>query len=277
MIAACVKFVDLRPEVDPIDGRLITHAQTAGISDADAAALEWALRCGERWGRPVAVVSASQLDPGSMLRDAIACGASRAVHVEISLDAPSAGVAAAVAPVLRELGATTVWCGAHSLDRGSGAVPACLAAELGLAQALGLVDVTIGTDGEVGGLRRLDGGRREDLRVRGGGVLSVEGSTARLRRAPLPAALSAREARVETRRAAMPARLQPVVRGVRPYRPRARVRPAPRGVEARDRIVALTTQVTADGHPELLVLDPAAAGDRIMAALADWGYLPGDR
>ena len=52
-------------------------------------------------------------------------------------------MAAALAAVLGPVGVSSVWCGDHSLDRGTGAVPAYLAAQLGLAQALGLVDVEL--------------------------------------------------------------------------------------------------------------------------------------
>ena len=46
-VAAAVKWVDLRPDVDPLLG-LVTHdVRTSGFSPADAAALEWALRLGE--------------------------------------------------------------------------------------------------------------------------------------------------------------------------------------------------------------------------------------
>jgi electron transfer flavoprotein beta subunit len=246
------------------------------MSAADTAALEWALRCGERWDRPVTAVTVGRLDALTVLRDALACGATRAVRVDASERTPSASVAAALASVLTELGATMVWCGDCSLDRGSGSVPAYLAAELGFAQALGLVDITIGADRHIGALRRLDGGRREQLHVRDRAVLSVEGSTARLRRAPLSATLESGHASVEVRSIAVGTPHAPAVMAVRPYRPRARVRPAPRGLCAHDRIVALTEQATADSHRELLVLDPAAAADRILAALSEWGYLVGD-
>ena len=101
------------------------------------------------------------------------------------------------AAILREAGATMVWCGDHSLDRGSGSVPAYLAAELGLAQALGLVEVEVAAGAALTGLRRLDRGRRERLALDGDGVISVEGATAQLRRASLAAARSARTATID--------------------------------------------------------------------------------
>ena len=89
-----------------------------------------------------------------------------------------------------------VVCGDYSADRGSGTVPAALAALTGLPQALGLVSAVLaepaadGVDGSssparIRVQRRLDGARREELLVSPPAVVSVEGSVARLRRAPL--------------------------------------------------------------------------------------------
>jgi electron transfer flavoprotein beta subunit len=270
MIATCLKWIDRRPEVDPLDGHVVTDVRTAGISDADGAALEWALRCGETWDEPVVAVTAGPPGAESVVRDALACGAARAVRVELAAAAPSSVVAASLAAVLRQREVVAVWCGVHSLDRGSGSVPAFLAAELGLAQALGVVEVDLGAPRDLTLLRRLDGGRRERLQLRGGGVLSVEGAAARLRRAPLAAALAARTAGVETVRGSSTDASTPSA--LRPYRPRARALAAPTGATARERIVALTDTLHGKGHGELVVLDPPAAAERILGALDAWGY-----
>jgi electron transfer flavoprotein beta subunit len=172
----------LRPEVDPLDAHVRTDPRTAGCSAADAAALEWALRAGERWNQPVLAVTAGPPEADRVLREAVAAGATRAVRIDLPTSAPSAVVATAIAAVLGAARITSVWCGDHSLDRGSGSVPAFLAAELGAAQALGLVDVELDARaGRVDAWRRLDRGRREHVRLDGPGVVSVEGSTARLR------------------------------------------------------------------------------------------------
>ncbi len=59
---------------------------------------------------------------------------------------------------------------------------------------------------------------------------------------------------------------------VEPYRPRPRVLRPPVGA-ALARVLQLTDAVgaTAPAH-ELLTLEPAAAADRILLALAEWGY-----
>jgi electron transfer flavoprotein beta subunit len=271
VIAACLKWVDRRPEIDPLQAHVHTDARTAGASPADEAALEWALRAGEVTGRPVLAVSAGPPAAEAVLRQALAAGADRAVLVSLTGAEPSDAVARAIAAVLRDAGATLVWCGDHSLDRGSGSVPAYVAAELGLAQALGLVEVRGDSRGALTGLRRLDRGRRERVSLEREGVLSVEGATAHLRRATLAAARSARTARID-RAALEPTDGASGEPTLRPFRPRARVLPPPAGADALERIAALTDAGTIKAHREVVTLAPADAAARLLEAMASWGY-----
>jgi electron transfer flavoprotein beta subunit len=270
-VAACLKWVDLRPEVDPLSGFVDRDVRSTDMSDADQAALEWALRAGSAWGEPVLAVTAGPAGASVILRHALAAGAASATLIDVVPDSPSEVVAASLADCLR--GCRLVVCGDQSLDRGSGAVPAYLAAHLEAAQALGLVAVELGEPGVVTALRRLDGGRRERLRVSGRAVCSVEGSTARLRRAPLAAVLAARMAAIDARPG--PVHHPDPPRPTRPYRPRARALAAPHGDTALDRVRELTATagVTSRGQPE--ALEPAAAAERLLAALVTWGYRPG--
>lgn len=261
MIAVCWKWV-------AADG----DERWAGVSDADRAALEVALRLAASAGDVVTVVALGAASAEHGLREALAVGAARAVRVDAPADLDGAAVARALAGVVT--GAHWVLCGDASADRGTGSVPAFLAAELDAEQALGLVDVAP-VAGPVRVTRRLDGGRREVLDVSPPAVLSVEGAVARLRRAALPAELTARRAPVEV----VPGPTGPREHGdvVQPYRPRPRVVAVPSG-SALARVVQLTDAVgaTATTH-ELVTLDPPAAAERILAALAEWGYaLPVD-
>ena len=103
-------------------------------------------------------------------------------------------------------------------------------------------------------------------------VLSVEGAVSELRRAPLSASLAAREERIEVRS-------DPRVRGdvpaeqLEPWRPRARVLPAPVGGHALERVVALTGALVDRTPPRTVVLDPADAADTILDQLRSWGYV----
>jgi electron transfer flavoprotein beta subunit len=243
----------------------------SGTSAADEAALEVALRLAAAAGDEVVAVSVGGTRADRGLRAALAVGATRAVRI----DAPEALIGSAVALALAGVatGARWIVCGDVSADRGTGSVPAFLAAELDAAQALGLISVEAEGGDRVRAIRRLDGGRREVLDVTPPAVLSVEGAVARLRRASLAAELDARHARIEI----VPGPAGPVELAghVAPYRPRARQRPAPVG-DPLARVRELTaTGAGADrpSHAEVVTLDPPAAAARILAALRDWGYL----
>ncbi|MGD9701742.1 MAG: mycofactocin-associated electron transfer flavoprotein beta subunit [Acidimicrobiia bacterium] len=269
-IAVCLKLVDTRPELDATGTVHDPDARFTGVSAADQAALEWALRCADAWGDDVHVVTAGPPAADRILRDALATGASTATRIDLAMGAPSEVVAGAMAPLLET--AAFVWCGDHSLDRGTGSVPAYLAARLGSAQALGLVDVELDASGPgLAALRRLDGGRRERLRVTTPAVLSVEGSTARLRRAPLAATLRARTAPIDT--VPGPPLGEHTHRPTRPFRPRPRTLPAPAGTTSLDRIRELTDAAHGAVHGETVTLDPPEAAERILDSLRAWGYL----
>ncbi|HEV8065252.1 MAG TPA: mycofactocin-associated electron transfer flavoprotein beta subunit [Acidimicrobiales bacterium] len=294
LVVACLKAVPLVSSVDQLSGEVSFDPMSLGASVADLAALEWALRCGEAWGRPVLAVSAGGPEADAVLRDALAAGASAAVRVDVEREVPSSDVAAAIASTLTRRGGAAdcvVFTGDASLDRGSGSVPAFLAAELCAAQALGLVALEVGPD-DLTVERRLDGGRREILRVAPPAVVSVEGGSARLRRAALPAAIESARADIESVSMSN-VRSSPVGSGgpigsvgwvgsvgvvdvveVRPYRPRASAVPPPEGLAARQRIMALTGTARQQPTSRILELEPAAAADELLATLRSWGELP---
>jgi len=163
-----------------------------------------------------------------------------------------------------------VWCGDYSLDRGTGSVPAFLAAELGTAQALGLIAIDLRSPTDTTALRRIDGGRRERLALVGPIVASVEGSTAMLRRASMRSML--RQHQIELIAGPTQHIVETVAAPARPYRPRPRVLPMPVGASALDRIRTITATDAPVSHGETVTLDPAAAADRIIEALSEWGY-----
>ncbi|MQA84839.1 MAG: putative mycofactocin-associated electron transfer flavoprotein [Streptosporangiales bacterium] len=279
-VAAALKHVAVRARVDPLTGE--ESPETWGASDADLAALEWALRLGERWSMPVLAITVGPSPAETVLGTAAAAGASHLVRVEMAGDAPSRSVATALAAALAAYpgGPVVVCCGDASPDRGSGSVPAFLAHELGATGALGLVGIEPGERGVLAATRRLDRGRRERLRVTAlagaPAVLSVEAAGVRLRRAALPAVLAARDAPVEVipgpaSRSEPEARVRTVRRG--PYRPRAKVLPAPAAADPRARIRALAGGRAERRTPQALALDPEQAADHLLAYLRETGYL----
>ncbi len=298
VIAACCKLVD-RVEVDALSGAVRVEPNSAGMSPADEAALEWALRIAEAWNGSVVAVTAGPAQADQVLREAIAAGAVRAVRVDLDRRAASAAVAAGLALALRD--AAVVCCGDASLDRGTGAVPAFLAGELGAEQALGLVGLHLPEPDEAGpprlrAERRLDRGRREHLVVSLPCVVSVEAHTARLRRAPLDRVLASHDAAVELTTAQAPARLRAGslagalsggdVEGhdasggaapvrTAPFRPRPRVVPAPASsLPARERVLSLLGGPAGRAPARTLHLPAVEAAAVLLETLDSWGELP---
>ncbi|MHB8243943.1 MAG: mycofactocin-associated electron transfer flavoprotein beta subunit [Acidimicrobiales bacterium] len=285
MFAVCWKVLELGCEVDPLTGEARPDPVSLGVSPADEAALEWALRCAELYGGRVRLVSVGGQQTEAVLRQGAAAGATEIVRVSAPEGLASDLVARELAVHLA--GAELVWCGDVSMDRGSGSVPAYLAAHLGVAQALGLVGVELVDQAVASGsdiepcsarlevLRRLDGGRRERLVVERPAVVSCEGSTARLRRASLGALLSAREATVSVHEAQIDPGLVPEARlhlvSVGPYRPRARVVAPPSGSSAAERIQSLTGITRESRTARTLSAAPAQAAEAILEALEGWG------
>lgn len=269
MIVACLKWSARRGDLE-IDDRF------AGVSPADRAALEVALRLADRLGTQVLAVTVGPDGATRALREALACGAARAVRVDAPEGFESRHVAFEVARLATHTSvkARVVVCGDYSLDRGTGSVPAFIAHQLGAAQALGLVGIDMSSaDGDhLRVIRRLDGGRREILVVPEPCVLSVEGSVASLRRAGLRESLASARAEVEVM-SASPTSHRPPAAVVTPYRPRARAMPAPHGATALDRLRVLTDAGGAPTRGEVVELEPLDAAERIVAALREWDYL----
>ncbi len=269
-IAVCMKWVDTRPEIDPLSGAVTVDERWFAASPSDQAALETALRLVDERGGEVTAVCAGPAGAASMLRDALAAGATRAVRVDVDPSLDAAAVAEAVAPVV--LDTDLVCCGTWSLDRGTGSFPAFLAHRLGVAQALGCTFVRA-LDDDLAAERRLDGGRRERLRLRGRSVVSVEAGI-ELRRAPLPAVLLAAEAVIGVVEPDPPPPSLSRLERVGPYRPRSRELEAPTGDDTRQRLLALTGAVADDTRRPALRLDAEAAAGHLLAALGERGIGP---
>lgn len=259
--AALLKRVDLRPTVDPLTGEMSPDPH-GGISAADRCALELALRAGD----DVLAVTAGPPSSEVVLREALEWGATAAVRVDLPAAAPSAAVGAALAQVLADR--AWVFAGDWSLDRGSGSVPAFVAAELGIAQALGCTSVEIG---EVLSLvRRLDRGRRETLTCTAPAVVSVEAGVVKVRRPSLAAVLAAKGAEIIV----VPGDpgVLPEQGAVAAYRPRARVLPGPDpALTPRERLVVLSGALVDRVPPRVVHAEPGEAADEVLAFLRSKG------
>lgn len=276
LVVVLLRATDLRVEVDPLTGAVTRDARLAALSPADEAALEHALDLGTAWGARVLALSAGGPEAEGPLREALARGAEvRRVALRGSyldeLVCDELALAKALVAALGDDHPDLVLCGDRSADRGTGALPAYLAHVLGAVQAPGLVSLR--REGvELLAERRLDYGRREQMRVPLPAVCSVEGAGVRLRRAPLAPAVAAATAVVPVVEATLPASRVRVVQA-RPSRPRARHLPAPTGT-ARERLLALTGALLSHEPPTVVgPVDAAEGADVLLDFLTRHGYL----
>ncbi len=286
VIVAAMGWSWQEADVDPLTGAISASPHDRGPDGADFAALEHAMSLAEKWDAQVIAATVGPAEADEMLKDALAAGATGALRVEparrSSLPRPAELVGggqnrpAAFAAALRQRYGVPdlVLCGDRSADRGTGSFPAFLAAALNAAQALGVVRLEPEGDGELRVHRRLDGGRREVLRVRCPAVVSVEAAGVRLRRAGLPETLASRRAVIPVVDAPAVAGHRVPVLGAHPYRPRPRELPVPSGT-ALHRTLELTGALVERTPPTVVgPLPPAQAADELLGYLRRHGYLP---
>jgi electron transfer flavoprotein beta subunit len=285
VIVAAMGWSWQEADVDPLTGAISASPHDRGPDRADFAALEHALSLAEKWDAQVIAATVGPPEADEMLKDALAAGATGALRVEPAHRSSRPRAAelvgggqnrpAALAAALRQLYEVPdlVLCGDRSADRGTGSFPAFLAAALNAAQALGVVRLEPEGDGELRVHRRLDGGRREVLRVRCPAVVSVEAAGVRLRRAGLPETLASRRAVIPVIDAPAVAGHRVPVLGAQPYRPRPRELPVPSGT-ALHRTLQLTGALAEHTPPTVLgPLSPEQAADELLGYLRRRGYL----
>lgn len=281
MIAVALKWSDLRGAVDPITGVVHSEPRGYGFSAADEAALEAALTIAEAWrreGQPTSVVAltVSHDDPRAVLGEFGALGLAAARWVRVDSPPTSAGAAALLAEQIRQLTGPSlrlVLCGDYSTDNGSGSVPPMIGHALGLTTSCGWRAIDSSTLDRLGGVRRLDGGRRERLSVACPAVVSIEAGSIRLRRAPLGALLDHAPLETVEGRLSEPNRLavSPV-----PFRPPTHRVDPPHPGAALDRIIELTGTSAPADPPRSLELSAQDAAVAILDQLIAWGYLGAD-
>lgn len=286
VIVAALGWSRGQTEVDPLTGTVRADPRDRRPDRPALAALEHALRLAERWDALVVAVAVGPADADAVLRDALAAGASEVLRVEPPagharpLSAELVGgrpdFAAALAVALRQRYGVPdlVLCGDLSPDRGTGSFPAFLAASLNVAQVLGVVRMKSDGSGMVRAERRLDGGRREVLRVPRPAVVSVEAAGVCPRRAGLRATLASGQATIPVIRMPAGNAARPVrVLGTHPYRPRPRELAGPSGPALR-RTLELTGALTERTPPTVVgPLSPEQAADALLGFLTRNGYL----
>jgi electron transfer flavoprotein beta subunit len=208
-IAVCVKQVPTR-EWQPrlADDRAWIREQDASfeLNEPDAYALEEALRIREKQGGEVVVCAAGPARVQTVVREALARGADRALHVEDEslASADAAVTSAALAAAMSGEQFDLVLTGLQSDDQGHAQVGVMLAEHLGIPHSTIIMEVQI----EAGRLRvkrELEGGWFQWLAMPLPALVTIQSGINQLRYATLKGIMAAKKK--EIRRVPLPAGL----------------------------------------------------------------------
>jgi electron transfer flavoprotein beta subunit len=210
-IAVCIKQVPTRewqPRLNEAKTWIRESEATFEMNEPDAYALEEGLRLREAHGGEVVVCSAGPSRVAQVIREALARGADRALHVEEeTLAAADASmVADALASAARDEKFDLILTGLQSDDQGFAQTGVIVAERLGLPHATIVMEVQVSADG-VRVKRELEGGWFQWVSMPLPAVLTIQSGINQLRYATLKGIMAAKKK--EIRRVAMPPGLKP--------------------------------------------------------------------
>src|SRR6478609_7282697 len=162
-IAVCIKQVVTREwQLRVNDQKTWIRDQDASfeLNEPDAYALEEGLRLKEKHGGEVVVCSAGPARVAQVLREALARGADRAIHVEDDrlANADAFAVADALAAAMRDEQFDLILTGLQSDDQGFAQTGVVLAEKLGRPHATIVMEVQLTSEGGLRVKRELEGG-----------------------------------------------------------------------------------------------------------------------
>src|SRR6185312_16377435 len=196
-IAVCVKQVVTREwQLRVNDQKTWIRDQDASfeLNEPDAYALEEALRLKEKHGGEVVVCSAGPARAAQVIREALARGADRAIHVESDAlaTADANGVAEALAAAIRDEQVDLVLTGLQSDDQGFGQVGVLLAEKLGMPHATIIMEVQK-SDSGLRVKRELEGGWFQWVSLPLPALLTIQSGINQLRYATLKGIMAAKK------------------------------------------------------------------------------------
>jgi electron transfer flavoprotein beta subunit len=211
-IAVCIKQVPTRewqPRLNDDKTWIREQDVSYEMNEPDAYALEEALRLREKHSGEVVVCSAGPARVQQVIREALARGADRAIHIEAdALGSADAFVTAdALAAAMAEEKFDLVLTGLQSDDQGHAQTGVMLAERLGIPHSTIIMDVQVeGSNLRV--KRELEGGWFQWIAMPLPALLTIQSGINQLRYATLKGIMAAKKK--EIRKVAMPAGLQPM-------------------------------------------------------------------
>jgi electron transfer flavoprotein beta subunit len=246
-IAACIKQVPTRewhPRINEAGTWIREQDASYELNEPDAYALEEALRLRERHGGEAVVCAAGPARVQQVIREALARGADRAIHVEDdSLASADASItSAALAAAMTDERFDLVLTGLQSDDQGHAQVGVMLAERLQIPHSTIIMEVQV------------DGGRLRIKRELEGGWFQWIGM-------PLPALLTIQSGINQLRYATLKGIMAAKKKEIRKV-------PLPAGLVASQQIVALSLP-TRSKQTEMIAGAPPAAAQELVRRLRE--------
>jgi electron transfer flavoprotein beta subunit len=221
-VAVCVKQVVSREwplRVAPDGTSVRDEGASWGLNEPDAYALEEGLRLKEAHGGEVVVISAGPARVSQVLRESLARGADRAIHVDGDhlATADPFTTASALAAALKTEAVDLVLTGLQSDDQGFAQVGVILAELLGMSHSTIIIAIEA-ADRRLRVKRELEGGWFQWIGLPLPAVLTIQSGINQLRYATLKGIMAAKKK--ETRTVAAPGPVPSDHRIVSLYSPR---------------------------------------------------------
>jgi electron transfer flavoprotein beta subunit len=201
-IAVCIKQVptrDWQPRLDDAGTWIREQDATYEMNEPDAYALEEGLRLKEQLGGEVVVCSAGPARVAQVLREALARGADRAIHVQDDslASADAFAVSAALAGAMKDERFDLILTGLQSDDQGFAQTGVILAERLGFSHATIIMEVH--PDGSSLRVKReLEGGWFQWVTLPTPAVLTIQSGINQLRYATLKGIMAAKKKEIRT-------------------------------------------------------------------------------
>ena len=210
-IAVCIKQVPTRewqPRLNEAGTWIREQDASFEMNEPDAYALEEALRLREKHGGEVVVCSAGPARVQQVIREALARGADRAIHVEDDrlAAADAAVIAAALAAAVSDERFDLILTGLQSDDQGHAQMGVMLAEHLGMPHSTIIMDVEVRDQG-IRVKRELEGGWFQWVGLPLPALLTIQSGINQLRYATLKGIMAAKKK--EIRKATLPDGLAP--------------------------------------------------------------------
>jgi electron transfer flavoprotein beta subunit len=210
-IAVCIKQVparDWHPRLNESGSWIREQDAAFEMNEPDAYALEESLRLKEKHGGEVVVCSVGPSRVAQVLREALARGADRAIHVDGDAfsSADAFVIAGALAAAMKEERFDLVLTGLQSDDQGSAQTGVILAETLGMPHATIIMEVQASESG-LRIKRELEGGWFQWITMPLPALLTIQSGINQLRYATLKGIMAAKKKevrRVEVSAAAAP-------------------------------------------------------------------------